>query len=224
MTILAIDTCANLCAAAVFGDDGELKSRACDDIGRGHAARLLGIVDEALAGDAAKLSDLTRVIVAVGPGSFTGIRVGVATARGYGVTLDVSVVGITTFALLNAQARANHANDIETCVAVAGGRGQAFVQRFSKQGLAVGEPRVMALDNAAPLDLPTDVFLIGNAALLLDPDHVHPHLLADRATGDIAHAFQAAEIETREPEPLYIRAADAKPQSDFALPRKSALT
>ncbi|MEO0542299.1 MAG: tRNA (adenosine(37)-N6)-threonylcarbamoyltransferase complex dimerization subunit type 1 TsaB [Pseudomonadota bacterium] len=224
MAILAIDTCANLCAAAVFRDDGSLRSRAVDDIGRGHAARLLGIVDEALLEAKVTLSDIERVLVTIGPGSFTGIRVGVATARGYGVALKIPVEGITTFALLDAQARAEQPGEVETTVAISGGRGQIFTQRISADALPVGPPEIVAVEHIDDVDLAKGSVLVGNAAPLLDPSKANRHLLEDRATGDIAYAFRVAEHHTDAPEPLYIRGADAKPQQSFALPRKSALT
>ncbi|MEO1700688.1 MAG: tRNA (adenosine(37)-N6)-threonylcarbamoyltransferase complex dimerization subunit type 1 TsaB [Pseudomonadota bacterium] len=219
MTILAIDTCANLCAAALFGKDGVLRSRACEDIGRGHGARLLAVVDEALSGASTALSDLSRVIVTVGPGSFTGIRVGVATARGYGVALRIPVNAVTTFALMNLQTRAEQACSSETVIAIAGGRGQAFVMRYAKDGGEMGSPASIELENASSVELPEGAVLVGNAAHLLDPKKTRQHALAECATGDISFACHAAQLFPREPEPLYIRAADAKPQSKFALPR-----
>ncbi|MEO1747756.1 MAG: tRNA (adenosine(37)-N6)-threonylcarbamoyltransferase complex dimerization subunit type 1 TsaB [Pseudomonadota bacterium] len=224
MTILAIDTCANLCAAAIFSDDGALKSRACDDIGRGHAARLLGIIEEALTTANQTLDDLQKVIVTIGPGSFTGIRVGVAAARGYGVALGIPVEGITTFALLNAEARQLLAKDAKTCVAITGGRGQIFAQRFGRHAEPVGTPHVINQDEETLFPLDEREYLIGNAATHLARDNQWEAMLVDQATGDISNACLATMSGIFTPEPLYIRDADAKPQSDFALPRKSVLT
>ena len=224
MTILAIDTCANFCAAAIFGDDGTLKSTAGDDIGRGHAARLLDIVQSALTDASTELATLSRVIVTVGPGSFTGIRVGVATARGYGVALGIPVDGITTFALLDAHVRAERSGDLETSVAISGGRGQVFLQGFTRLSVADGEPRSLDLENTASANVPVGAILVGNGAPLIDPDGTNPQMLGDHASGDIAYAYQAATFAIRTPEPLYIRGADAKPQNAFALPRRSVLT
>ncbi|MEL6202923.1 MAG: tRNA (adenosine(37)-N6)-threonylcarbamoyltransferase complex dimerization subunit type 1 TsaB [Pseudomonadota bacterium] len=224
MTILAIDTCANLCAAAVFDDEGGLRSRSSDDIGRGHAARLLGIVEEALGAAGAALDDLTKVIVTVGPGSFTGIRVGVSAARGYGIALGIPVDGITTFALLNVEGRQRLAEDDATFVAISGGRGQIFAQRFGSDAAPLGGPFVIAQDQEYLPSLSRTEHLIGNAGSLVAHDNHQGVLLGDRATGDISGAYRAAQSGTFAPEPLYIRDADAKPQNSFALPRKSVLT
>ena len=94
MTILAIDTSASLCAAAVF--DGELElGRSVIDIGKGHAEHLMGVIEAALAAANVTYAGMSRIVVAIGPGSFTGIRVGVSTARGLALALGVPAIGIS---------------------------------------------------------------------------------------------------------------------------------
>ncbi|MEL6436641.1 MAG: tRNA (adenosine(37)-N6)-threonylcarbamoyltransferase complex dimerization subunit type 1 TsaB [Pseudomonadota bacterium] len=217
MTVLAIDTCANLCAAALFDPvDGTVLATMTEDLGRGHAERLTSLVGETLASAAIAFSDLSRIIVTVGPGSFTGIRVGVSAARGYGMALGVPVDGITSFALL---AHGGAAAEGTALVTVAGGRGQVFAQMFAQRE-AVGDAMVIQVgDNAsASQSVPT---LLGNGAPLIDPGETCRHVFPDRATGDIDDAFRAFKAGSVAPEPLYLRAADAKPQTGFALPRAS---
>ena len=97
MIILALDTAGVDCAAAVY-DSGRntVLGEASDMIGKGHAEHLIGIVDRALDQAGVTLSHIDRLAVTVGPGSFTGIRVGVAAARGFALSLDVPAVGVTT--------------------------------------------------------------------------------------------------------------------------------
>ncbi len=96
MISLAIDTSAHLCAAAVhdLATDAIL-AEASEDIGRGHAERLMDVISGVLAAAGVEYSGLSRVIVTVGPGSFTGVRVGLATARGIALGLGVDVCGVS---------------------------------------------------------------------------------------------------------------------------------
>ncbi|MEL6920835.1 MAG: tRNA (adenosine(37)-N6)-threonylcarbamoyltransferase complex dimerization subunit type 1 TsaB [Pseudomonadota bacterium] len=218
MCVLAIDTCANMCSAAVFSADGAVLGHECEDLGRGHAEKLNDSVALALKAAHRTFADIERIITTVGPGSFTGIRVGVAAARGYGLALNASVEGITTFALLAAEVTAADASADDVMIALAGGRGQLFCQSF-RSGEAVSDPHVIDLPSQAKPVFDEATSLIGNGAKLIDPYGTHRHLLVDRATGDLRYAFDAADRATVAPQPLYLRAADAKPQTGFALPR-----
>ncbi|MCB1426400.1 MAG: tRNA (adenosine(37)-N6)-threonylcarbamoyltransferase complex dimerization subunit type 1 TsaB, partial [Notoacmeibacter sp.] len=97
MTLLAIDTAANLCAACLSdAETGAILGAEVLDIGKGHAEQLMDVIAQAMAEAGAQWPDLTRLAVTVGPGSFTGIRVGVAAARGLALALDLPLTGITT--------------------------------------------------------------------------------------------------------------------------------
>src|SRR4051794_26516035 len=97
MKILAIDTAANLCAACVFDGDADRElGRSVRDIGKGHAEVLMDVIAEALAAAGAAFGDLDAVAVAVGPGSFTGIRVGVSVARGLALAQKIPAAGVST--------------------------------------------------------------------------------------------------------------------------------
>ncbi|MEM9999850.1 MAG: tRNA (adenosine(37)-N6)-threonylcarbamoyltransferase complex dimerization subunit type 1 TsaB [Pseudomonadota bacterium] len=218
MSILAIDTCANFCAAAVFDSKNRLQTHLREDIGRGHAAHLLPIVEQVLDRASCSFGDLTKVIVALGPGSFTGIRVGVAAARGYGVALSVPVEGFSTFALLAAEAK-RETGKTDMIVSIKGGRGQLFNQHIAADGSLSGAPLIHELHQLDHVTLPSNACLVGNGALLLDPKGQLRQVLSERATGDLDYALEALMIDPRAPEPLYIRGADAKPQTGFALPR-----
>ena len=107
MIVLAIDTAGTGCFAAVYDDSTDtLLASAGADIGRGHAELLMGFIDQALAKSGKVLADIGRIAVTVGPGSFTGIRVGVAAARGFALALGVPAVGVTTLSAIAEAARA----------------------------------------------------------------------------------------------------------------------
>src|SRR5690606_16493325 len=89
MIVLAIDTAGVDCSAALYdGETGRMLAAVTDMIGKGHAERLMSLIDEALAQASLELTDVDRIAVVIGPGSFTGIRVGVAAARGLALALD----------------------------------------------------------------------------------------------------------------------------------------
>src|SRR5690348_11165768 len=105
MILLAIDTAASLCAACVYDSAaGQELGREVIDIGKGHAERLIGVIDGALGQAGMTYKDLDRIGVSIGPGSFTGVRVGVATARGLALALGVPAVGVNTLEALAEEA------------------------------------------------------------------------------------------------------------------------
>jgi tRNA threonylcarbamoyl adenosine modification protein YeaZ len=106
MNLLAIDCSASLCAACVYDaqTDKEL-GRAVLDLGKGHAEKLMAAVGDALKEAKVGFPDLGAVAVSVGPGSFTGVRVGVSAARGFALALKIPAIGVTTLEALAAEAR-----------------------------------------------------------------------------------------------------------------------
>ena len=214
MRLLAIDTAADLCAACVLDTEAGEQGRCVLDIGKGHAERLMAVIDAALASAGTSHADLDAVAVAVGPGSFTGVRVGVAAARGLALALKIPAIGVTTLEALARQAR--DADPSRRIVArIEAGRGQAYVAAFSAAGALTFGPAALALADADAL-----VRDMGD-------DRGENALLATGKTADIAvYARLAAEALGRgdapeRPRPLYLRDADARPQGAFALPRKA---
>jgi tRNA threonylcarbamoyladenosine biosynthesis protein TsaB len=227
MILLAIDTAASLCAACVYDSEGGERGRAVFDIGKGHAERLMDVIATALDEAGIGYGDLDAVAVAVGPGSFTGVRVGVATARGFALALKIPAVGVTTLEALAAEALLAHPGSA-VIAAIDAGRGQVYLQRFAGDGKAVDEPAVLATEAAAALvrDASEGKLLAGSAARMLGGTLA---VASDGATADIAtYARLAAgrlaanpSAGDDKPKPLYLRDADAKPQGAFALPRKA---
>ena len=223
MLTLAIDTAVNFCSTCLWDDATDrILSREERDIGRGHAEQLMQTVEVVMHNAGVDYADLGRIAVAVGPGSFTGIRVGVAAARGFGLALGIPVVGVTTLAVLAADAAGEASGPF--AVVVKGGRGQLFMQHFDVAGDPLDD--IVALDEvAAPGAIRSDArLLVGDAAAAvaealgatgrrLIPAHV------DRATGAIETVARLSATAPHPPVPLYLRDADARPQQGFVLPR-----
>jgi len=119
--ILAFDTSTAACTAALFDGAGTCVARRDEIIGRGHSERLVPMLAELMNGRKAE-----RILVGTGPGSFTGIRVGIAAAHGLAIGWDAELFGLSSLALLAAGAAAEG----EVAAAVAGGHGELFVQTF----------------------------------------------------------------------------------------------
>ena len=223
MLTLAIDTAANFCSACLFDSEaGRIVAAEERHIGRGHAEQLIDVVSAVRRSSGRDFGDIGRIAVAVGPGSFTGIRVGVAAARGFGLALGVPVSGVTTLEALAADAQADFP-DLAVTIAIRGGRGQVFLQSFDASGAAVSQP--VAVDEAtAHAVVPQgSALLAGNAASDVASGLGRPVTTAlDRPTGSIGTVARIGAHSETPPVPLYLRGADAKPQQGFALPRAGA--
>lgn len=131
MRLLAIDTATPACSVALFQDDRLI---AGDNavIGRGHAERLVPMIAALPYRGRAD-----RICVSLGPGSFTGVRIGLATARALGLAWGAEVLGYPTLALVAAMARSESARAVS--VAMTGGHGEWFVQNFTSNGVPDGD-------------------------------------------------------------------------------------
>lgn len=127
MRTLAIESATEACSVALF-DDGQRLAGQMEVIGRGHAERLVPMIAE-LPGK----GRADRVVVSLGPGSFTGVRIGLAAARALGLAWNVPVLGYPTLALVAAMARGDTAQAVTVCMT--GGHGEWFVQHFGADGL-----------------------------------------------------------------------------------------
>ena len=209
MRLLAIDTAAHLCAACILDTETGERGRAVLDIGKGQAERLMAVIDAALTEAGATHADLDAIVVSVGPGSFTGVRVGVAAARGLALALKIPTVGVTT---LEALAREAAQPGRPVVAKIEAGRGQAYVAAFSADGVQTFGPAALTLEDADALIR----------------DMAGEPVVATGRTADIATYARlgaeklAAGGQPEKPRPLYLREADARPQDAFALPRKAA--
>lgn len=225
MLVLAIDTSGIGCAAAIYdGAAGVVLARAEEDIGRGHAERLMAFVDEALRASDRRLEDIDRIAVTIGPGSFTGIRVGVAAARGLALALGKPAVGVTTLQVIAESARKSDPGR-PVLAAIDAKRDEVYVQSFD----ALGQPEAPA--EALPVGLARERFygfagvVCGSAAHLvaapvMTGEGRHKADMIDIAV--LARLGAAADPGSAKPKPLYLRGPDAKPQSGFAVTRAIA--
>ena len=221
--ILALETSSSLCAVCVFDEtSGEALADIANDIGRGHAERLMGDVTEALKQAGVHYSDLTAIACGAGPGSFTGIRVGVAAARGFGLALKIPVRGVTGLQAIALLARA-HAEGKDLLVVQDAGREDLHVQRFGPDAKPLRTPQALSILQLLEQLPDRTVFACGSGAQLLQGQDgieisrtpfVPTAAAVARASLDPAMAVP--------PKPLYLRAPDAKPQAGFAIARETA--
>lgn len=198
--ILALDTSTSACTAALFAADCSLFAARDEIIGRGHAERLVPLVAEMLGGHLP-----SQVLVGVGPGSFTGLRIAIAAAQGFAIGWDVPLFGMSSLALLAATAP----GDGPVAAALAGGHGELFVQQFRRAPLKpAGE--VMNLPPAEAAKAVDAPLVVGSGA---------EALVAARGHGEALPIYPSAaralllppRLRHLDPKPLYARPADARP-------------
>ena len=141
MRTLAIDCATEACSAALF-EDGVLLGGRYEILGRGHAERLVPMIAELPAKGRA-----ARIVVSLGPGSFTGVRIGLAAARALGLAWKAEVLGYPTLALVAAMAREAHPGPVTVCMS--GGHGEWFVQGFAADGEAEDQLASLSPEQAA---------------------------------------------------------------------------
>ena len=208
MTILAIDTCETHCSAGLLLDSGQSYVRS-ENLGRGHAERLLPMIDELLNEAGLVYADITRIAVTRGPGTFTGLRVGLSVARGLALSLGVPCVGLSALVVLAAQVPAASAT-VHTVIKGRGGQVfyQAFGQRCERDlPTAKGDAQNIDAVEAAALVNADAGPVIGSAASLLgDVSEAR-----DEPVDVLTLAGLARPLEPKEfaPEPFYLRPADA---------------
>jgi tRNA threonylcarbamoyladenosine biosynthesis protein TsaB len=202
LRLLVLDTCLEACQAAVFADGAPLAVRS-EGMSRGHQERLGAMVREAMEETGLSFSDLDRIAVTVGPGSFTGLRVGIAFAKGLALAADAPAVGIGT---LEALAASDAAPGRKMAV-IEAGRGGLWLQPFDDQD-PLGPPQNLPLEEAG---LAAAGRLVGpTASRLAAPGQVAIDLAAPPVE---AIARLAVSNEPAPPTPLYLRPPDAKPKA-----------
>jgi tRNA threonylcarbamoyladenosine biosynthesis protein TsaB len=226
MRLLAIDTALEACSAAVLDTESSGVASESLPMVRGHAEALIPLIGRVMKQAAMAFSELDRIAVTTGPGSFTGLRVGIAAARGIALAAAKPVVGLTTLA---AYAAPHIAHDDKTAIAVAiDARHQhVYLQIFGPGGRTLIAPRIASIADAVRAAAHGPVRIVGTGATMLAvawPAHDAPPVLVDESRAPdivwVARLAAAADESANDPKPLYLRAPDAQPQDAARLPRR----
>jgi tRNA threonylcarbamoyladenosine biosynthesis protein TsaB len=228
MLILAIDTALEACAVALLDSEANsFRGHESQAMARGHAEALMPMIDRVMKAAGLPFSALDRIAVTVGPGSFTGLRVGISAARGLGLAADKPVVGVTTLSAFAAPFLSEAGGPIISLIDAR--HDHVYMQVVGGDGAPLVRPRVVPTADIfahAQLGAPR---LVGNAARLVadrwpadlaPPAGVEQHAAPD--IGWVAWLGVAADPSSSKPRPLYLRAVDAKPQVSAAVLPASA--
>jgi tRNA threonylcarbamoyl adenosine modification protein YeaZ len=226
MRVLAIDTALEACSAAILDtEQGDVVASQSLPMTRGHAEALMPLIDTMMQEAALDFAQIDRIAVTTGPGSFTGLRVGIAAARGIGLAAGKPVVGLTTLAALSAPLIA--ADDTTSVAAAIDARhAHVYLQVFGPAGRTLVSPRIVPVADAVTAAMLGPVRLIGSGAgamAALWPRGAPPLSVDERRAPDIgwvARLGAAANEEKAKASPLYLRAPDAQPQDAAQLPRR----
>ncbi|MHA6721851.1 tRNA (adenosine(37)-N6)-threonylcarbamoyltransferase complex dimerization subunit type 1 TsaB [Sphingomonas sp. RS2018] len=203
MRTLVISTATAACSVALIEND-QIVASAHDVVGRGHAERLVPMIADLPDGGRA-----SRILVDCGPGSFTGVRVGLAAAIGLGIGWGVPVAGFSSLSLIAAAALDEHPGLDGCAVVIEGGHGELFVQNF-EAGLSPGP--LVSLKPADVLAALGNRVAVGNGGarlLAISPTAATIDSLPDASRATLL-PDALASLPAR---PIYGRAPDAKPKA-----------
>jgi tRNA threonylcarbamoyladenosine biosynthesis protein TsaB len=227
MLLLALDTAGPNCAVAVAraGVDGpDILARASERLGRGHAERLKPMVDAALAAAKAGYADLDRIAVTTGPGSFTGVRVGIAFARGLALALDIPAIGVGSLdALARPLARAGEGT-VAAVLDAKRGEVYALIRDAASGAALVDSEAVRVEDLVLRLSHVRRPIVLTGAGAPLVAELLPQSEATVAATAEAPDITDVVELAlagsaSGPPLPHYARSADAKPQADKAVAR-----
>jgi tRNA threonylcarbamoyladenosine biosynthesis protein TsaB len=197
--LLAIDTAAPRLQLALLR--GEHADTIVEEMPQGQAERIFPAIDELLERSGLAYKDLRRIAVTTGPGSFTGLRIGLSAARGLGLALGIPVIGVPSLLALSLPM-----TSMPATVLLDARRDEAYFQAFSGPAIPVSEPMLLPMAEAR-------VRIPAGAEVLTTP-------FVDIAA--LARLAARLDPAAYPPEASYIRDADAKPQEKFRVARVSA--
>jgi tRNA threonylcarbamoyladenosine biosynthesis protein TsaB len=197
--LLAIDTAAPRLQLALLR--GEVADVLVEEMAQGQAERIFPAIEELLERNGVSYKDLRRIAVTTGPGSFTGLRIGLSAARGLGLALDIPVIGVPSLLALSLPVSCAHA-----AVLLDARRDEAYFQAFSGPAIPASEPLLLPMAEARAR--------VPSGAEVLTTPFVDIAALARLAATLDPAAYP--------PEASYIRGADAKPQEKFRVARVPA--
>lgn len=232
VTVLALDTSGAACSVALRDGTGRLLAHRFQALARGHAELLMPMLRDTMAEARIDFAALSLLAVTTGPGSFTGIRVGLAAARGLALASGLPILGVTAFDALAAAIAAAIAPGERAgrplLVAIDSRRGDLFVQGFAADGSPLAAPAAVAPDGLAAIAPPGALMLVGDgaeraAAALAAAGR--PAILAAARLPDAADVAAVALVRWRpgewppSPLPLYLRAPDVTLPGPRPVPR-----
>ncbi len=221
MLILAIDTALDACAAAVLDTEaGQLIAQESQAMKRGHAEALMPLIARVIEQSGIAFAALDRIAVTTGPGSFTGLRVGLSAARGIALAANKPVVGLTTLTAYAAPLVSQN-GEHPVISAIDARHDHVYLQVVSGNGSSLIQPRLASIEEALGATRFGSPHLVGNAAKILadrwpleapPPFKVDPQPAPDIAW--VAWLGAAVSPNTAPARPFYLRAPDAKPAKD----------
>src|SRR6185295_11851986 len=222
MLILAIDTALDACAAAMLDTEaGQLIAQESIMMKRGHAEALMPLIERVIKASGIGFANLDRIAVTTGPGSFTGLRVGISAARGIGLAAEKPVVGVTTLAAYAAPV-VNQGGEHPVISAIDARHDHVYLQVVAGNGSPLIWPYVAPIGEALDAARFGAPHLVGNAAAIVGErwpkDAPAPVRIDTQPAPDIAWVGwlgAAVTPGTAPPRPFYLRAPDAKPQKDM---------
>jgi tRNA threonylcarbamoyladenosine biosynthesis protein TsaB len=227
LRVLAIDTALGACSACIQDTGtGEMLARETIPMERGHAEALLPLIDRLVSQVEGSFGSLSRVAVTVGPGSYTGLRVGISAARGIGLAAGIPVVGVATLSAFLAPLMASDSRGLFTG-AIDAKHGHIFVQAIAYGGKVIIAPSLMSYRDAIRQLGSGPLMIAGTAAASLAAEAraqgVEAHVIEDSPAPDIAWVARLGAIAdpaSALPKPLYLREPDAKPQDGARIARR----
>lgn len=229
MRILALDTALAAVSVCVL-DSGPSEPLATESLAmeRGHAESVMPAIARVMARIDGGFTSLDRIAVTVGPGSFTGIRIGVAAARGIALAVGIEAVGVSTLAALAAPLLFDEGDGI-VAAAIDARRDHIFFTAYGPGGRVLTSPRILTLRDACRLLGAGRVRAVGSGAHLLRAEAAKQGseiLLFNAAPAPdivaVAHLGLAADPANAPARPLYLKPPDVKPSTGQALPRALA--
>lgn len=232
MKILAFDTTMQACSASLNDTDKEAGQHSVyEALERGHAEAIVPMIESVMSVGECTYQELDCIAVTLGPGAFTGVRVGVATARGLGLSLDVDVYGLSSLHVMAAGVKARADDDFlsefdRIVIAADARRGEIYVQSFDLRCTPLCEPEAIVPEQISDYTGADKTFIAGNAGPLLEdviPDGEnqivfgYSDLLPDAQ--NMGHLVISGSGLKDSLSPLYLRAPDAKPQSGKQIAR-----
>jgi tRNA threonylcarbamoyladenosine biosynthesis protein TsaB len=223
MLILAIDTALDSCSACVLDTDaGKMIAQESQAMKRGHAEALMPLIARVVKDASIAFTRLDRIAVTTGPGSFTGLRVGLSAGRGIALAAEKPVVGVTTLTAYAAPIVSANAEQ-PVIAAIDARHDHVYLQVVSGDGGSLQLPRVAPVTEALAASRFGAPVLVGNAAQLLadrwPADAPPPYKIDAQPAPDIvwvAWLGAAVNPDTAPARPFYLRAPDAKPSRDMS--------